>query len=76
MGVTYVLAAYGAMQVYTKSNQPDRFPEPQHSLFTTECIVSGFSISQCGCIEDRLAVLDEEDVMRAIPVALEKCKNK
>jgi len=72
----YVLSVYGAYTVYSKSKELGKLPEPQHSFFTAECSSVGFDIKTCACIEDKIHMLENEDIQRAMFLAINACNKK
>jgi hypothetical protein len=74
--VIYVLSAYGAYTVYSKSKELGKLPEPQHSFFTAQCSSAGFDIEVCACVEDKIYMLESKDMQRAIFLAVEACNKK
>jgi len=72
--VTHLLTTFGIYKVYKQANELDKLPEPDHSYFTVECLRYPLTLDECACIEDIISVLDEEDIARAVPIALKDCK--
>lgn len=75
VATTSFLAAWGVQYLILEANKPNRFNEPVHSLFFTECTMAGLNVDMCTCIEDKISILDEDKVMQAVPMALDICQN-
>jgi hypothetical protein len=74
--IIHALAGSGVYYWQHRASQLNRFPEPKHSLFITECLshVGPENYKGCACIEDSLSVLDSEnDQVKALSFLVEHC---